>query len=193
MALPTPTDNELLRLMMAGEEAAFVTLYRRRQGGVYRFAWQMSGSSAIAEEVTQEVFLALIGDPRQYDPARGTLSGYLYGIARHQVWRCLERDRRRVSIEEEEPWQAPAQEDPLSELARRERIETVRRAVLALPMRYREVVVLCDLEEMGYAETAATLGCAVGTIRSRLHRARALLAGKLAVGLRAGHASRCLV
>ena len=68
---------------------------------------------------------------------------------------------------------------PLDEMSRTEAIEAVRRAVLTLPERYREVVVLCDLQEMSYAETAEILGCAIGTVRSRLHRARALLIEKL--------------
>jgi len=64
-------------------------------------------------------------------------------------------------------------------LAQTERLEILRRAVLALPPAYREVVVLCDLDERDYAEAAGILGCAIGTVRSRLHRARALLAEKM--------------
>jgi RNA polymerase sigma-70 factor (ECF subfamily) len=184
--LTTPSDNELLRLMVAGDESAFVTLYRRRQGGIYRFALQMSGSEAIAEDVTQEVFMVLMGEAKNYDPAKGSLSGYLYGIARNHVLRSLARDRSFVSIgegyeEDGEPThqQLVAQDDPLGDLTRGEMIESVRQAVMALPAHYREVVLLCDLHEMGYAEAAQVLNCAVGTIRSRLHRARALLIEKL--------------
>jgi RNA polymerase sigma-70 factor (ECF subfamily) len=68
---------------------------------------------------------------------------------------------------------------PLEDLSRTEAIETIRRAVLALPERYREVVVLCDLHEMTYVEAAEILGCAIGTVRSRLHRGRALLLEKM--------------
>jgi len=70
-------------------------------------------------------------------------------------------------------------DDPLLDLTRREGIDTLRRAVQALPRRYREVVVLCDLEEVDYADAAAALGCPIGTVRSRLHRARGLLLEKL--------------
>src|SRR3712207_1860148 len=97
----TPSDDELLRLMMAGDETAFTALYRRRSGGVYRFALQMSGSEAIAEDVTQEVFLALMSDATRFDSARGSLSSYLYGIARNHVLRRLERDRPFVQIVDE--------------------------------------------------------------------------------------------
>jgi RNA polymerase sigma-70 factor (ECF subfamily) len=192
----TPSDNDLLRLMAAGDEAAFVTLYRRRQGGIYRFALQMSGSEAVAEDVTQEVFMVLMGEAKNYDPSKGSLTGYLYGIARNQVLRALSRDRSLVSIGEgyEEDGetgheQLIAQDDPLGDLTRSEMIESVRQAVTNLPQHYREVVVLCDLHEMSYAEAAQVLNCAVGTIRSRLHRARSLLIEKLRATNEPGAAS----
>ena len=94
MTLPqTTSDDDLLRQMMAGDEGAFTELYRRRQGGVYRFALHMSGSEAIAEDVTQEVFIVLMREAHNYDPKRGSLAAYLYGISRNHVLRRLERDR----------------------------------------------------------------------------------------------------
>jgi RNA polymerase sigma-70 factor (ECF subfamily) len=195
--LTTPSDDELLRLMLAGDENAFVTLYRRRQGGIYRFALQMSGSAAIAEDVTQEVFMVLMSDLKNFDAAKGSLSAYLYGVARNHVLRSLSRDRSFVSIsdsyeEEGETTreQLRSDDDPLGDLTRSEAIESVRQAVTALPAHYREVVVLCDLHEMSYAEAAQILNCAVGTIRSRLHRARALLIEKLRASNEPGTASR---
>src|SRR5918912_1821092 len=98
--LTTPSDDELLRLMLAGDESAFVTLYRRRQGGIYRFALQMCGSETIAEDVTQEVFMVLMSEANNYDPAKGSLSAYLYGIARNHVLRVLSRDHSLISIGE---------------------------------------------------------------------------------------------
>jgi len=182
----TTSDYDLLRLVMAGDEDAFTSLYRRRQGGIYRFALQMSGSRPIAEDVTQEVFMTIVRDARAYDPARGSLASYLYGIARNHVLRRLERERLFVPFadaEEDQETSATAsliaETDPLADLTRNEMIEAVRGAVLALPAHYREAVVLCDLHEMSYAEAADVVGCAVGTIRSRLHRARALLVEKL--------------
>ncbi len=185
--MTTPSDDELLQLMFAGDEDAFLTLYRRRQGPIYRFALHMSGSPSIAEEVTQEVFLALLRDGRQYNPMRGSLAAYMYGVARHHVLRCLEANQPYVPISQEaspEGQESSAREpaapgDILADLTRHERIEATRRAVLSLPPNYREVVVLCDLQELSYAEAAAALGCAIGTVRSRLHRARALVAERV--------------
>jgi RNA polymerase sigma-70 factor (ECF subfamily) len=179
------SDSELLQAMRAGDEEALAALYRRRQPGIYRFALQMCGSQELAEDITQEVFMVLMREAHTFDPARGSLSAFLMGIARHHVLRRLQRERFYVSMNE-----APdnggltsqvlvTTAGPLDEMSRAEAIEGVRRAVLALPERYREVVVLCDLQEVSYGEAAEILGCAIGTVRSRLHRARALLIEKL--------------
>jgi RNA polymerase sigma-70 factor (ECF subfamily) len=174
MAEQDASDHELLQRMRSGDEAAFIDLYRRRQGSLYRFALQMSGSETVAEDVVQEVFLALIREASGYDPSRGPVAAFLYGMARKQVLRALRRNRGEAI--ECDP---AAADDPLEELARRELIGSVRSAVLALPLHYREAVVLCDLHEMEYADAAAALGCSIGTVRSRVHRGRALLAARL--------------
>ncbi|HWS56149.1 MAG TPA: sigma-70 family RNA polymerase sigma factor, partial [Pyrinomonadaceae bacterium] len=197
MTPPTnSSDAELLRLALAGDEAAFTSLFRRRQAGVYRFALHMSGSEALAEDVVQEVFIVLIRDGRNFDPARGSVAAYLYGIARNHVLRAFERERGIVPLahdgdgEEGAAFDLVSADDPLGELTRGEMIEKLRQAVLALPAHYREVVVLCELQELSYADAAAALDCAVGTVRSRLHRARSMLAAKLRDGRRREEAAR---
>ncbi len=182
----TVRDEELLRRLLSRDEDAFRELYRRRQAGIYRFALRMSGSEMIAEDVVQEAFMALMREGARYDSEKGSVNAFLFGIARNHVLKRLERDRSLVQIdahlESNEgivPEQLIVDGDPLGDLTHNELIDSVRRAVLALPARYREVMILCDLEEMSYIETAATLGCAVGTVRSRLHRARAMLTARL--------------
>lgn len=168
--------------MQAGDEQAFVALYRRRHPAIFRFALQMCGSQALAEDVTQDVFLVLIRETHNFDPARGSLNAFLFGVARNQLFRRLQRERFYASLESDgyaERSVPTLSEDPLHQLTRSETIDSVRSAVLTLPERYREVVVLCDLEEMSYAETAQVLDCAIGTVRSRLHRGRSLLIEKL--------------
>jgi RNA polymerase sigma-70 factor, ECF subfamily len=195
-------DDELLALLRAGDDIAFVTLYRRRQGGIYRFALRMSGSEAVAEDVTQEVFMTLMRGDGHYDPSRGSFSAYLFGVARNYVRRRLEKDRFLSPINEDGgDWETSTPEslialnDPLGDLTRKETIASVRQAVLALPAHYREVVVLCDLQEMSYADAADALGLPVGTVRSRLHRARAMLVEKLRAyrWAEAGQTSKCFV
>jgi len=177
-------DFELLRSMLAGDEEALSALYRRRQGSIYRFALQMSGSKTIAEDVTQEVFLFLMRDGHLFDPARGSVSAFLFGVARNHVLRRLRVEQHLAPLGDEfendaAPTHPSTEICPLDDLTRAETIESVRKAVLSLPSRYREVVVLCDLQDVSYGETAEILGCAIGTVRSRLHRARALLLEKL--------------
>lgn len=192
MTLSTqPSDADLLRLMTAGDEDAFTALYRRRQPGVYRFALQMSGSEAVAEDVTQEVFMVLMRDAHNYDPTRGSLASYLYGVARNLVLRSFQKNRAYVSLPDEAEGEEThetlvARHDPLGDLTRADSIARVRHAVLALPAHYREAVVLCELHEMSYADAASVLNCAVGTVRSRLHRGRAMLIEKLRTAERTG-------
>jgi RNA polymerase sigma-70 factor, ECF subfamily len=188
-AFDTCSDETLLQMAMAGDEEAFTRLYRRLRGVVYRFARRMSGSSSVAEDVTQEVFLILLRRAELFDPQRGSISTYLISIARNEILRRLDRDRAYVTLAEDATAHDKKDKnpdenlivriDPLGNLVRNEEIESVRQAVLGLPLHYREVVVLCELEEMSYSEAAAALGCAVGTVRSRLHRARALLKQRL--------------
>ena len=182
-------DEQLLRMMQLGDEDAFTMLYRRRQGAIYRFVLEMSGSASLAEDVTQEVFMALIRDNRGYDPSRGSLGAYLLGMARHHALRLIKRDRTYVSISptRDGSWDSGeltplSPDNPHSEMSRRESIHLVQQAILSLPEHYREAVVVCDLNEMSYEDAASVLGCSVGTVRSRLHRGRALLIQKLAGG-----------
>jgi RNA polymerase sigma-70 factor (ECF subfamily) len=181
--IPPETDEKLLIRIRSGDEEAFASLYRLRQAAIYRFALHMSGSVPAAEDVVQEVFLVLLREECGFDPERGTLSGYLFGIARKLVLRHVERGRSDVALESDVDDavlpELAVNDDPLAELTGREGLAALRRAVQALPRRYREVVILCDLEEVDYADAAAALGCPIGTVRSRLHRARGLLLDKL--------------
>lgn len=170
------TDDGLLRLAMAGDEDAFRHLYHRNHPAIFRFALHMSGNRAIAEDVTQEVFMALIHNAKNFDPKRGTLGGFLFGIARNQLRKRWGQEQRLVPLPDAyEESQVDRGSNPTSF----EEIARVRQAVNSLPEGYREAVVLCDLEGMSYEEAATALDCPVGTVRSRLHRARALLMEKL--------------
>jgi len=174
----------LLKRAVDGDEQAFLALYQKHQSALYRYALRMTGSPWAAEEVVQEVFLVLIREPEKYQAARGELGAFLYGVARNRVMKHLERLPREASLDlmnaDGNGWREP--EDPLTPMMiaeKRERIDRVRDAVLSLPAEFREAVVLCELEEMSYEEAANACGCPIGTIRSRLHRGRALLLAKL--------------
>jgi len=180
-------DDVLLRRVAKGDEDAFTLIYRRHQAAIYRFALRMTGHAWASEEIVQDVFMTLMRDPKKYDPGRGPLAAYLYGIARNRVMKHLERLPREVQLDEQEDngsqgrTQAVTSSTPMHWVEQQERAEHVRAAVLDLPSEFRETVVLCELEELSYEEAAQLIGCPIGTIRSRLHRGRALLLAKLEI------------
>ncbi len=181
MPEPAVDDQHLLREMSAGKEDAFRAIYERHQGALFRFVLHMTGSSATAEEITQDVFMHLIRKPRAYDPSKAPLAAYLFGVARNLARRAFQNSASDVRMNDAEEFDVtPAAELYLLEkLSNSEALEFLRKAVLALPELYREVVVLCDLEEMSYAEAAGILECSAGTIASRMNRARNMLRTKL--------------
>jgi len=167
------SDEELYRLMKSGDREAFGELYERRGPALRRYALHMSGSAAVAEEVSHEVFIQLMRANTNFDDKRGSLEGWMYGVARNLV-RVI---RRQGPVQE--PVDQPARHDILGELIHEESVTALHGALRELPVLYRDAVVLCDLEEMSYEEASRAMGCPVGTVRSRLHRARGLLAAKL--------------
>lgn len=176
------SDEQLHRAALAGSEEAMAALYSRHGGLVYRFTLRMSRDAAVAEEITQEVFLALLTQIGQFDAARGALSTWLCGIARRRLWRVLQRSQADVlfDLDEEGAAELPCPSDgPAELLLRQEAVAAVRAGMDELPTVLREVVILCALEEMSYEQAAQVLAVPVGTVRSRLHRAKARLAGLL--------------
>jgi len=158
------------------DRESFTALYRTHHPVVFRFALSMAGDRTVAADVTQDVFVWLIHHPDRFDPARGELSSFLIGVARKFLLRRARSDLRLVPLDE---GARRATERPDDEDDEQKGVEALRAAIAALPPRYREVVVLFDLEGLTYEEVAAAVGCATGTVRSRLHRARQFLARKL--------------
>jgi RNA polymerase sigma-70 factor, ECF subfamily len=185
MSQAATPDHELLAQLPGGNEEAFLELHRRLQAPIFRFALAMSGSRTIAEDVVQEAFLMLLQKAGRFDPGKGTVRAYLLGIARHCVLHRLKDDRAYVSLsrdngdDQSSRVEEVSGSDPLADCVREQAVHRVREAVLALPLHYREVLIWCDLEEKSYDETSRIVGCSPGTVRSRLHRARAFLSEKL--------------
>jgi RNA polymerase sigma-70 factor (ECF subfamily) len=168
-------DAELARRAAAGDRDAFAAIYERYRMAVYRFARLMSGSAATAEDVTQEVFVTLIRTLATYQPQRAGLLTYLYGVARNVTRNRLRRERRFIALE-------AAADTPSSDInpheaaARAEERAALRRVMLTLPSRFREVVILSDVQGLAYGEIARILAVPVGTVRSRLSRGRRMIA-----------------
>jgi RNA polymerase sigma-70 factor (ECF subfamily) len=182
----TATDTELLRQLRTGSACAFQSLYRRHQGQLYRFALLRSGSSATAADVVQEVFMGLLTGSFHFDPLRGALPHFLFGVARKLILK-IEHPRRRedswLEDEEQEDEEAGvdnARHEPLARMLSDEVAEQVRRAIALLPPHYRDAVILFELHELSYLEIAAICQVDIGTVRSRLSRGRAALAKRLA-------------
>jgi len=168
------SDRELVRRFRGGDRSAFLALYRAHSPAVFRFAFHMTADRIRAEEITQDVFVWLIHQPAAWDPARGELAPFLAGVARKMLHRLRRSEQRWLPLSESATGAAEFDEA----YDRDRQAAGLRRAIALLPARYREAVVLCDLEGKSYEEAAAALECAVGTVRSRLHRARVLLARK---------------
>ena len=173
-------EAALLTRASTGDEAAFGELYARYQRQIYCTpracaVWPPGTTSC------KRRFLPCCVRAGASIPAKGTVGAYLYGIARHHVIKRLDREGVTLS----EPVELVAsdavapQEAPLETMARERMVGVVRQAVQSLPPAYREVVALCDLQEMDYATVASVIQCPIGTVRSRLHRARGLLLRKL--------------
>jgi RNA polymerase sigma-70 factor (ECF subfamily) len=177
--IPT-RDSELLKRFREGDRDAFTLLYGTHQASVFRFAMLMTGDHGRATEVTQDVFVWLIHHAGSFDPARGELGAFLAGVTRKFLLRRRGEELRWAPLNENLAAVERTDQGEGSKSSADADADALRRAVLLLPEKYREVVVRCDLEEKSYEEAAGLIGCAVGTVRSRLHRARGLLARKLA-------------
>ncbi|HET9469250.1 MAG TPA: RNA polymerase sigma factor [Vicinamibacterales bacterium] len=195
---PEPTDPELLQRIAAGDRDALAIVFRRHQGTVYRFSRQMLGSAEAAEDVTQDVFVALTRSAGRFDPALGSLSTYLYGIARNLVLQRHKKRRARIEVniddiagDHEAAFATTC--DPTETISRAQATRQLRQAILALPVRYREVVVLCELNGLTYEAAAAIAGCPIGTVRSRLSRARRMLIARCRNFLATETEMKCLI
>ncbi len=178
LRLGEETDEGLLTRIRLGDPEAFDALYARHGPAVFRFAYSLSGASQLAEDCTQEVFMQVWRDSGGFRPGAGTARSWLLGIARHKL---IDRFRQQARYELGLDVAVLRDSSPTADqrAGDEQRAARLQRAILALPLSYREVVILCELEELSYLEAASLIDCPVGTIRSRLYRARRLLAGKL--------------
>jgi RNA polymerase sigma-70 factor (ECF subfamily) len=172
-------EAQLIERFRAGDREAMAELYRAHHAAVFRFAFHMTANRDAAAEITQETFVWMIRHPARFDAARGELSAFLNGVARMMARRRERITRRWLPFESLRPGQVHAPENGAE---RALNANALRKAIARLPIRYREALALCDLEGKSYEEAAACLGCALGTVRSRLHRGRELLAQRLLPG-----------
>jgi RNA polymerase sigma-70 factor, ECF subfamily len=169
-------DQKLVKLAAAGDESAFRRIFDQHHGALFRFAYRLTGAVDVAEDITQDSFMRLIEQAR-FEESRGGLRQYLYGTVRN-----LARQRWRAS-HREVPWDTESEEDaaPLPDaIVAAEVSDAVQSALDLLPPLQREAIVLFEFEELTLEETAAVVGADIGTVKSRLHRARERLRRSLA-------------
>jgi len=179
------TEAELIERACRGDESAFRSIYDGHRDCVFRFAYRMLGSTAAAEDITHDCFLSLLKKPQLFDPERASLKTYLCAAARNMVWKQLKRRGQETDAEEmDETRTAVWQNGPYEHLRSAEIAEGVRQAVALLPPLQREAVILFEFEELSLSDAAVAAQTDIGTIKSRLHRARerlrSLLAGWIA-------------
>ena len=178
------SDTELLRQMRAGTAAAFQALYRRHQGPLFRFAAMRTGSPDTAADVVQDVFMGLLTDSLRFDPLRGALPNFLFGVARKLILKHEYPRLREQSLPDDEHGEESGEgsdaDEPLGRLLSDELAEEVRRAIALLPPHYRDVVILYELHDLSYLDIAVICQIDLGTVRSRLSRGRAAMARRLA-------------
>jgi RNA polymerase sigma-70 factor (ECF subfamily) len=174
------TDERLLERAASGDAAAFQILYERYRDAIFRFTYRFLGSVEAAEDVTQDCFLSLIKDPGRFDPARASLRTYLYAAARNLALKQFNYFSRATAIDElqEEPADSNA-DQPVRRVLDQELAAQVENAISTLPPLQREALVLFEYEDLSLAEIAAIVGADIGTVKSRLFRARERLRQKL--------------
>ncbi len=178
-------DLNLMRRLRAGDQDALSMLYDRHQGSLYRFAMLRSGSTDTAADVVQDVFVALIENKLAFDPTRGALSSFLFGVARNFILKRDEVQRRFLPIHANAADDADQDDidfdivDPsppaLDKLLADQRAEVVRKALARIAPHYRDVLILYEMQDLSYIEIAEICHIDIGTVRSRLSRARAKL------------------
>jgi len=185
-----PADEDLMLEHCRGSEAAFTELMHRHQKGVLNFVYRMVQNRQIAEEITQEVFLALVKNARRYKPT-AKFTTYLYTIASNMISKeWLRRKRRPLVLSLFASWGGNQDDDdmfhPLAQVAdedadtqiayeRVEVSEAVNKALQDLPAHQREAFILRRFQDMSYQDIARITRVPVGTAKSRVVRAEQAL------------------
>lgn len=168
-----------------GDAEAFGEIYRLLRNSIYGFAFRMMNEREIAEDITQEVFMFFIKFPEKFNATRGTLFSFLCGVARNKIFNHLKKNGTRFETNNFETESFESLPDdggrsPLKILLDKEFSAKVEESVAALSPFQREVLILREMEDFSYEEIAQITATETGVIKSRLYRARRVLARQLA-------------
>lgn len=175
-----PADTSMLECARRGEADAVAWLYDEHHHAVRRFAVRLLGDTDTAEDLVHDVFLSLPGAMRRWR-GQGSIRSLLFGIAVNKARRHLRSLRRRRAATDRFSQQPRAanEESPEATMRRAELVQSLQCALDDLPLKQRVAFVLCELEERTSVEAAAIVGVSAGTMRSRLHHAKAKLRARL--------------
>ncbi len=177
------TDVDLLSRCRRGDQAAWHELVAVHTRKVFGLAYRFTGRVDEAEDLTQEVFVKVDQTLHRYRERDGAFGAWLMAVARNHAidhYRRRKQERLHRSDDVEQLEALPAQgEHPVAGLERQERASLVHRGLRALPSDLRLPLILCDLQGLSYEETAGVLGIPLGTVKSRINRARLELAKRL--------------
>lgn len=180
------SDATLLEAGLRGDERALSRLFERHRARLFAFVARRLGAQRDwAEDVLQDLFLTIYCTTRRFE-GRSTVRTWLHGIARNLCRERLRRERHAVSDGHAFAVLPEASLDPLQSLVRSERDALVRAAVADLSGAHRRILRLRDHEALSYEEIGRILRIPIGTVRSRVHNARAALARALATRLGKG-------
>jgi RNA polymerase sigma-70 factor (ECF subfamily) len=183
-------DSELIDRLRKHDPAAFMVLYDSYNRQVFRFLLHMTGSVHESEVLLQGVFVTVWegvagGMFERFDADRGTLEGYLLGIARNAARKLIARSSRIVSVDQFESshgvLEIPAVQSGFAAIEKESELRRMREAILQLPVEFREAIVLCCLQDFSYEQAAKVMNCSIGTVGSRVNRGKALLRKALSV------------
>lgn len=167
------SDERLLERASRGDETAFLLLYERYRNRIFSFAYRMLGSGELAEDVTHDCFLSLIKQPGRFDSSRAALGTYLYAAARNLALKHFRNNLKEITFDDVGEEVLPVCfEGPLRQLLNEELATVIREAITSLPPLQREALILFEYEDLSLAEIAKIVSADIGTVKSRIHRAR---------------------
>ncbi len=184
-----PSDESLLLKAKTGDKTAFEAFYNRHKRHILNYAYRMTGDLRSAEEITQDAFLKAYLNLKRYK-SQGKALNWIFTIAgnlcrnyfrrkKHEPGLMLNKElsgKEGLSMQDVIP---AGVDTPSGSAISRETETLVQQCISRLPVKYREIVILCDIQGHSYEEAAAILRCGTGTVGSRLSRARAILAKNL--------------
>jgi len=172
-----PDEMQIIERVLCGDSAEFRWIVERYQQPVMSIVRHLAGESTDCEDIAQEVFLSAFRHLKSFDVQRSRFSTWLFTIARNKSMNAL-RDRRTISLRNR-----PARshsDEPTELLERAEVFRELDNALIRLPDRYRRAFVLSEFEGLPYDQIAQIEGIGLGTVKSRIHRAKAMLQCALA-------------